>query len=114
MSQHKDKSWTPFRPVAEDLKALTQDVSEIRDIQKKLLDNHKDLHFPDRVAHQYQIAGGKVIFKVADELSSELQDVGLFYPGAEHIGIGRISTGLGTPHLETNPDFLGIMVAFQT
>lgn len=45
MSQHKDKSWTPFRPDAEDLKALTQDVSEIRDIQKKLLDNHKDLHF---------------------------------------------------------------------
>jgi hypothetical protein len=51
---------------------------------------------------------------VADELPSELKGIGLFEQGAEHIGIGRISTGLGTPHLETNPDFLGIMVAFQT
>jgi hypothetical protein len=34
MSHHKEKSWSPFRPDAEDLKALTQDVSEIRDIQE--------------------------------------------------------------------------------
>ena len=32
---------------------------------------------------------------------------------AEHIEIGRLSTGLGTPHLETNPDFIGAMLAFQ-
>ena len=114
MTKHNDKSWIPFRPDAEDLKAIAEDVSEIPDIQKKLLDNHKDLHSPDRVAHQYQIAGSKVIFKVADELPAELQGVGLFEPRSEHMGIGRISTGLGTPHLETNPDFLGLMVAFQT
>ena len=35
-------------------------------------------------------------------------------PGAQWTGIGRISTGLGCPHLETDPDFLGLMVAFQT
>jgi hypothetical protein len=30
-----------------------------------------------------------------------------------HVGIGRISTGLGCPHAETDPDFLGLMVAFR-
>jgi hypothetical protein len=66
------------------------------------------------VAHQYQIAGGKVKFRVAAVLPAELEGVGLFRPNAEHVGIGRISTGLGTPHLETNPDFLGLMLAFRT
>ncbi len=114
MIRRNAKSWTPFRPDAQDLTAIADDVSEVRDIQNKLLGNHKNLHFTDRVAHQYQIAGGKVVLKIADELPSELQGVGLFEPGTEHVGIGRISTGLGTPHLETNPDFLGAMVAFQT
>ncbi|MCF6156426.1 MAG: hypothetical protein E3K36_14570 [Candidatus Brocadia sp.] len=110
----KAKSWIPFRPNSEDLRAIAEDVSEVQDIQRKLLNNHKDLHLPDRVAHQYQIAGSKVVFKVADVLPSELEGVGLFEPKAEYFGIGRISTGLGMPHIETNPDFLGIMVAFQT
>jgi hypothetical protein len=114
MGPHNTKSWVPFRPDAENLKAVTEDVSAVRDIQQKLLDNHNDLHCPDRVAHQYQLAGGKMKFKVADQLPSELEGVGLFEPGAEYIGIGRISTGLGSPHIETNPDFLGIMAAFQT
>jgi hypothetical protein len=30
------------------------------------------------------------------------------------VGIGRISTGLGCPHAETDADFLGLMVAFRT
>jgi hypothetical protein len=31
-----------------------------------------------------------------------------------HIGIGRVSTGLGCPHAETAPDFLGLRLAFLT
>ena len=108
------KSWTPFRPDADDLKAIAEDVSEIPNTQKTIVENARDLHFPDRVAHQYQVAGSKLIFNVAEELPAELQSVGLFEPRANHTGIGRISTGLGTPHIETNPDFLGIMLAFQT
>jgi hypothetical protein len=114
MAERKEQSWVPFRPSPADLKAIAEDVSEMPAIQKELVDRNKDLYFPDRVAHQYQIAGSKVVFKIADKLPVELQGVGLFAPGAEHIGIGRVSTGLGTPHIETNPDFLGIMVAFET
>jgi hypothetical protein len=114
MRKNDSSTWCPFRPDAEDIKAIAQDVAEIPDIQKTILDNHKDIHFPDRVAHQYQIAGGKVVMTVADELPTALQGVGLFEPRAEHFGLGRISTGLGTPHLETNPDFLGLMLAFLT
>jgi hypothetical protein len=40
--------------------------------------------------------------------------VGIFVPGSTHVGIGRVSTGLGCPHLETDPDFLGLMLAFRT
>ena len=89
-------------------------MAEIPDIQQKLLANNGDLKFPDRVAHQYQIAGSRVVFQVANDLPETLRGVGLFQPGAQHCGVGRLSTGLGTPHVETNPDFLGIMVAFQT
>ena len=114
MTHRDDNSWTPFRPDEADLKAIGQDVAAVQDIQTKLLENHRDLHAPDRVAHQYQIAGGKVLMTVADDLPAELLDVGLFVPGAAYTGIGRLSTGLGTPHVETNPDFLGLMLAFQT
>jgi hypothetical protein len=107
-------SWNPFRPTDADLKAIARDVTDIGVIQTKLLDDHRDLHPPDRVAHQYQIAGGKVLLRVAADLPAQIQGIGLFKPGAGHIGIGRISTGLGTPHIETNPDFLGAMMAFQT
>lgn len=114
MSRHPVKPGIPFSPDAEDLKAIAGDVAEISAIQRRLLDNHEDLQVPDRVAHQYQIAGGKVIFRVDAALPADLEGIGLFRPGAEHLGIGRVSTGLGTPHLETNPDFLGLMCAFQT
>lgn len=114
MTRRKTRTSFPFRPDAEDLKSTENDVSEIPAIQERLHKNHKDLARPDRVAHQYQIAGGKVTLKIANELPLELQSVGLFEPAAQHIGIARISTGLGTPHIETNPDFLGIMLAFRT
>jgi hypothetical protein len=109
-----ENEWCPFRPSGAELAAIGKDVAEIPDIQQKLLANNADLKFPDRVAHQYQIAGSKVAFKVANDLPEGLRGVGLFQPGAQHRGVGRISTGLGTPHVEANPDFLGIMAAFQT
>jgi hypothetical protein len=105
---------TPFRPTAADLKRIGGDVAPIAAIQHKLVANHPHLAVPDRVAHQYQVAGGKVFLRIAQQLPANFVGVGLFEPGAQHIGIGRISTGLGCPHLETDPDFLGLMVAFQT
>ena len=105
---------TPFRPTAADLALIGGDVAPISDIQKKLVANHPHLTMRDRVAHQYQIAGGKVFLRIEPQLPQNFVGVGLFEPGAQHIGIGRISTGLGCPHLETDLDFLGLMVAFQT
>jgi hypothetical protein len=113
MSSESHAKWCPFRPSAQELQAIGKDVAEVRNIQQTILAKNKQLHFLDRVAHQYQIAGSKVLLKVAEKLPAPLQNVGVFRPGGELIGIGRISTGLGTPHIETNPDFLGIMVAFQ-
>jgi len=70
------------------------------------------MKFADRVAHQYQIAGGKVSLRIGTELPENLDGVGLFRSGLEYTGIGRISTGLGCPHAETTPDFLGLRLAF--
>ncbi len=114
MNSDNENNWCPFRPSADDLKAIGEDVAEIPDIQQRILANNSDIKVLDRVAHQYQIAGSKVVFQVANDPPEPLCGVGLFQPGAKHLGVGRISTGLGTPHVETNPDFLGIMAAFQT
>ena len=114
MPQHDSDSWQPFRPKPQELESLAADVSEIGPLQQRLVEREPDLQRADRVAHQYQIAGSKVILKVANELPPGLSGIGLFEPGAEHGGIGRISTGLGGPHAESNPDFLGLMLAFQT
>jgi hypothetical protein len=105
---------TPFRPTAADLARIGGDVAPIAAIQDKLVANHPQLAVPDRVAHQYQVAGGKVLLRIEQQVPANFVGVGLFEPGAQHTGIGRISTGLGCPHLETDPDFLGLMVAFQT
>jgi hypothetical protein len=105
---------TPFRPSATDLARIGGDVAPIADIQKKLVTNDPRLKVPDRVAHQYQIAGSKVLLRIEQRIPANFVGVGLFEPGAQHVGIGRISTGLGCPHLETDLDFLGLMVAFQT
>jgi hypothetical protein len=108
------QQWNPFRPTPADLARIAEDVAEIPAIQQKTRATNANLQMPDRVAHQYQIAGSKVIFRVANALPEPFQGVGLFQPGSEYIGIGRISTGLGIPHSESLPDFLGIMAAFQT
>ena len=103
-----------FRPSPADLDRIGRDVAPISAIQDKLVQNHPQLMMRDRVAHQYQVAGGKVLLRVAARLPANLAGIGLFEPNAQYTGIGRISTGLGCPHLETDPDFLGLMVAFQT
>ena len=108
------QGWIPFRPSQQDLARLAAEVVAIPELQATLVENHPDVALRDRVAHQYQIAGGRVTLKVAAQLPEALAGLGLFQPGAEHIGIGRVSTGLGCPHAETDPDFLGLMLAFQT
>jgi hypothetical protein len=104
----------PLRPTSQDLGRIAREVAAIADLQHRLLDRDAALKLPDRVAHQYQIAGGKVILTIASELPANLTGVGLFEPGSAHIGIARVSTGLGCPHAETAPDFLGLRLAFQT
>jgi hypothetical protein len=105
---------TPFRPNQADLDRIGLDVVPVSAIQDKLVQNHPKLTMRDRVAHQYQVAGGKVLLRIAERLPVNLAGVGLFEPNTQHTGIGRISTGAGCPHLETDADFLGLMVAFQT
>jgi hypothetical protein len=106
--------WKPLRPTERDFLAVGEDVAAISDIQKRTLTKCPHLHVPDRVAHQYQIAGSKVTLHVESVLPPQVEGVGLFQPGADYIGIGRISTGLGTPHNESDPDFLGLRLAFQS
>jgi hypothetical protein len=101
-----------LRAGADDLRRIDAEVAEISEIQRQLRDRHPDLKCLDRVAHQYQIAGSKVLLRVATELPDGFSGIGLFVPGSEHIGIGRLSTGLGTPHIESNPDFLGLRASF--
>jgi hypothetical protein len=105
----------PFRPTDEQLSELAADVAPISNIQRQLRANDPaQLAVNDRVAHQYQIAGGKVLLRIAAQLPENLRGVGLFQPEREYTGIGRISTGLGCPHNENLPDFLGIRLAFRT
>lgn len=106
--------WTPFRPGPQDLERIAGEVGGIARIQDALLANHPDLNVADRGAHQYQVAGSRVDLRIDAALPAELHGIGLFEPGAVHHGIARLSTGLGYPHLETDPDFLGLMAAFQS
>jgi hypothetical protein len=103
-----------FTGSAQEIEALRAVVAEIPGIQRTLVANHPDLPRPDRAAHQQQIGAGVVRLDVAPRLPPELDGVGIFQPATSSTGIGRISTGLGCPHLETDPDFLGLMVAFLT
>lgn len=103
-----------FDPTPETLTALERTVSEIPAIQSRLVERDGQLRHGDRVAHQQQIAGSLVRLRIADTLPRDIAGIGLFVPGSEHLGIGRISNGLGCPHIETNPDFLGIMLAFRS
>lgn len=101
-----------LRPTQEDLRRVAAEVAEVSEIQQHLRDRHPHIKCPDRAAHQYQITGGTVLLRMAETLPPQLAGVGLFLPGAEHFGVGRISTSLGIPHPETTPDFLGIRASF--
>ena len=81
---------TPFRPSPADLDRIGRDVAPISAIQDKLVQNHPQLTVRDRVAHQYQVAGGKVLLRVAARLPANLAGIGLFEPNAQYTGIGRI------------------------
>ena len=97
-----------------DRRVLDELASQIPDVQRRLVDRHPQLTMPDRGAHQQQLAASKVTLDVARQLPPELAGLGIFTAGSTHTGIGRISTGLGCPHAETDADFLGLMVAFRT
>ena len=104
-----------FRPTPDERRVLDDLAAEIPGVQQTFIVNHSQLTGPDRGAHQQQLAASKVLLTVADQLPRELDGLGVFSRGpssAAHVGIGRISTGLGCPHAETDPDFLGLMVAF--
>ena len=104
-----------YAPTPEQRRALEQLAEQVAGIQRTLVANHPHLQSPDRGAHQQQLAGGKVLLTVDAQLPQELDGLGIFQPGsAPRVGIGRMSTGLGCPHAETDADFLGLMVAFQT
>ena len=106
-----------FNPTVEETRALEALISKITQIQDRLVDNHPQLTRPDRGAHQQQLAGGKVFLTLERSLPPALDGLGIFThdgtAGPHFVGIGRMSTGLGCPHAETDPDFLGLMVAFQ-
>lgn len=101
-----------LRPSPADRARIGRDVEAIPELQTQLRAVAAGLAMPDRVAHQYQVAGGKVTLTIANTLPPELLGVGLFTPAQTHIGIGRISTGLGCPHGEADPDFLGLRLSF--
>jgi hypothetical protein len=107
-----------FDPTPDQRRELEELAAEVPDIQQTLIRNSDQLTQPDRGAHQQQIAGGRVLLQIERELPAELQGLGVFDPAAAppsgFVGIGRVSTGLGCPHAETAPDFLGLMLAFQT
>ena len=105
-----------FNPTPDERKALEDIARGIPGVQRTLVANHAQLTRPDRGAHQQQLAASTVQFEAAGQLPKELDGLGIFQHGAagRRLGIGRISTGLGCPHAETDPDFLGLMVAFTT
>src|SRR5262245_49431364 len=111
---HKGTAPELFRPGAEDLHRIDAEVAEVSDIQHRIRERHPDLKYLDRAAHQYQIAGAKMVLRVASQLPEGFAGVGLFVPDTEHVGVGRISTSMNTPHVETIPDFLGLRASFVT
>jgi hypothetical protein len=109
-----------FEPTADAVKTLERLVDEIPEIQRVFVANAKHLTRPDRTAHQQQIAASTVLLTVAQQIPNELAGLGVFQPAPkagvarQYVGVGRISTGMGCPHAQTDPDFLGIMLAFRT
>jgi hypothetical protein len=106
---------TFFDPTSEERRVLEAIARQIPDVQRTLVRHHARLTMPDRAAHQQQLAGSKVLLTVADALPPELDGLGIFQRSSPpRVGIGRMSTGLGCPHAETDADFLGLMVAFRS
>ena len=109
---------TFFDPTPQQRRDLEEIAAGIPGVQHTLVKNHPQLSMADRGAHQQQLAGSTVLLTVADQLPAALDGLGVFQrthvSAPPQIGIGRMSTGLGCPHAETDPDFLGLMVAFRT
>jgi hypothetical protein len=105
---------TFFDPTPEQRRELEEIAAGIAGVQQTLVKNHPQLTMADRGAHQQQLAASRVILTAAGGLPTALDGLGVFQPSSSHVGIGRMSTGLGCPHAETDPDFLGLMVAFRT
>ena len=62
----------PLRPTPQDLNRIEQEVAAIPALQQELLDRDPALKMRDRVAHQYQIAGGKIVLTIAPTLPANL------------------------------------------
>lgn len=106
---------TFFAPSVDQRQELLTIASGMPVLQERMVQRHPDLTVTDRCAHQQQLAASKVHLTVADILPPELDGLGIFQRSqAPATGIGRVSTGLGCPHAENDPDFLGLMVAFRT
>lgn len=54
----KNPGWAPLRPTPKQCAAMIRKVADIKVLQQ-VLEEHKYLCCPDRVAHQYQMAGSK-------------------------------------------------------
>ncbi len=103
-----------FDPTPEERRALEQIAAEVPAVQQTFVERHPGMTAADRGAHQQQLAASKVLLTIGERLPAELEGLGVFDGGTSpQVGIGRISTGLGCPHAETDPDFLGLMVAFR-
>ena len=106
-----------FDPTADERRAVEQIAAGIPDVQQAFVTKHPQMTMADRGAHQQQLAASTVVLTIAASVPAELDGLGVFAAdqrAAAQIGIGRMSTGLGCPHAETDPDFLGLMVAFRT
>jgi hypothetical protein len=106
-----------FDPTADERQALEQIAAGVPEVQQAFVTRHPQMTMADRGAHQMQLAASAVVLTVAAKVPAELDGLGVFAPdqrAAPQTGIGRMSTGLGCPHAETDPDFLGLMVAFRT
>ena len=106
-----------FDPTADERRALEQIAAGVPEVQQTFVTKHSEMTMADRGAHQMQLAASTVVLTVAPSVPRELDGLGVFASdqrAAPQVGIGRMSTGLGCPHAETDADFLGLMAAFRT
>ena len=66
MNAESSANWYPFRPGVKELEKIRGEVAEVRSIQQRILAKSEQIRSPDRVAHQYQIAGSKVLLRIAE------------------------------------------------